>query len=85
MLIEEQTLLFELNKLLRTKRDKASISVNENNNVNSSNEGLELQLEKENNNSSSPFSDTEHQERDIIRILLNYGEKTIHLPHNDST
>jgi len=84
MNIEEQTLLFELNKQLRGKRDKASTVSPENTNVPSTDEAIEAENSGLEKISSSPFSDTEHQERDLIRILLNYGDKTIHLPTQDS-
>ena len=84
MIIEEQTLLFELNKQLRSKRDKASSSSIENSNVNNTGEEIKVVVDNEEKISSSPFSETEHQERDIIRILLNYGDKIIHMPLKDS-
>jgi DNA primase len=85
MKIEEQTLLFELNKQLRGKRDKAALNNSETTNVKDIGETVENKLEDEEKIVSSPFSETEHQEKDLIRILLNYGDKVIHLPVQDSS
>ena len=85
MKIEEQTLLFELNKQLRGKRDKAALNNSETTNVKEIGETVENNLEDEEKIVSSPFSETEHQEKDLIRILLNYGDKVIHLPVQDSS
>lgn len=85
MKIEEQTLLFELNKQLRGKRDKAALNNYETTNVKDIGETVENKLENEENNVSAPFSETEHQERDLIRILLNYGDKIIHVSVNESS
>jgi DNA primase len=85
MKIEEQTLLFELNKQLRGKRDKAALNNYETTNVKDIGETVENKLEDEEKIVSSPFSETEHQEKDLIRILLNYGDKVIHLPVQDSS
>lgn len=71
MAIEEQVLLSELNKIRSKKfNEKRNQPVNTTENV----EAEEFVAEEK---KESAEATTEHQERDIIRLLINYGAKNV--------
>jgi DNA primase len=75
--VEEQVLLNELNKIRRKKfNDKQNTPVS---NITSEEEQLAQldAIEKEEKQDSGINS--EHQEKDVIRILVNYGNKTVQI------
>ena len=77
MQIEEQTLLNELNKIRRKKFDDKRKKGVEEENISAE---METLLEAPQQLS---IHDCEYQERDIIRLLLNYGRKLISIEGKD--
>lgn len=78
MEIEEQVLLNELSKLRRRKLgDNKHLPNDEPDPLTLVNETVATQIRE------TLDDKCEHQEKDIIRILLNYGDKEIHLDAND--
>ena len=69
--IPEQKIIYELNKILRAKFSKA-FEVNQQNVDLNVTESVNHQQQDE-----IDFDVSEYQERDIIRLLLNYGKKNI--------
>jgi DNA primase len=77
MEVDEQILLSELNKI-RSRRfnEKKSPSASQSETVQP--DELVFEAKKEN-----AVADAEHQERDIIRILINYGDRIVKVPGED--
>lgn len=79
--IPEQTLLNELNKLLRSNFNKKLQE-----NMPGGAEGLPPAVIIPEQQAPVVYSESEYQEKDIIRLLLNYGQEEIlmHDPENDT-
>jgi DNA primase len=77
MEVDEQILLSELNKI-RSKRFNEKKGPNPSQAENTASEELILEPKKE-----SSFADAEHQERDIIRIMINYGDRIVKIASED--
>ncbi|MFZ6050503.1 DNA primase [Halocola ammonii] len=77
--MEEETLLAETNRLIRTRQNKSTASSHR----------PQRQPESETTPVSVPKKDSkeaqslEPQERDLVRILLNYGDRVIEVKHFD--
>lgn len=80
MELEETILLNELNKIRSKKFNERKIQPTEQENIPEfvPNEGL-LETDKR----TASYLDSEHQERDIIRILVNYGHKIVQIDSED--
>ncbi len=80
MELEETILLNELNKIRSKKFNERKIQPAEHENIPEfvPNEGL-LETDKR----TVSYLDSEHQERDIIRILVNYGHKIVQIDSED--
>lgn len=80
MEVDEQILLSELNKIRSRKfsEKQKQPSQNYNNDTNSIAEELVVDQKKD-----VSIADAEPQERDIIRILINYGSKPVMIPSED--
>lgn len=79
--VEEQILLNELNKI-RSK--KFSEKRNQSNSENlSSEENLRSEVAALEEKKENAIADAEHQERDIIRILINYGNKNLFIDSDE--
>lgn len=75
MQMAEQTLMNELNKKLRAKfRSKTNISFEEEPEVTEYTAEQEIEVD---------FSDTTYQEKDLMRILLSFGNQSIELEEKD--
>lgn len=76
MEMAEQTLMNELNKLLRKKFRQSTPDLPEDTITETGETQPEQQLE-------SDFRDSSFQEKDVIRLLLNYGDQNIELEQQD--
>ncbi|OFY83454.1 MAG: DNA primase [Bacteroidetes bacterium RIFCSPLOWO2_12_FULL_35_15] len=79
--VEEQILLNELNKIRSKKFNEKRNQSNSENLSSEENLGSEVAaLEEKKENA---IADAEHQERDIIRILINYGNKNLFIDSDE--
>lgn len=82
---EEQILIFELNKNLRKRREEKQKSPTTSTSSETTSNELQKELEEQDDKSLLvQFSNTESQEKDIIRLLLNHAEKELLLPAKET-
>ena len=77
--VDEQILLSELNKI-RSKNFNEKRNQPYQQTENASIEELVIEEKKEHS-----IADAEHQERDIIRLLINYGDKLVTIDSEDES
>lgn len=79
--VEEQILLNELNKI-RSKKFNEKRNQSNSENL-SSEENLRSEVAALEEKKENAIADAEHQERDIIRILINYGNKNLFIDSDE--